>query len=138
MDSSDKNDLIVGEGVRLVGEVHAPGLLRLHGTIEGDVRGDDVRVGPGGRIEGSLDGCNVDLEGHVSERIVAKTLALRSSASVSGSVEYETLEIEAGAQIEGTLNKAEPRETAHADGSLAYLTAVQDRSEEVTSGEQDG
>lgn len=138
MESSEKNDLIVGEGVRLVGEVHAPGLLRLHGTIEGDVRGDDVRVGPTGRIEGSLDSRNVDLEGHVSQRIAARTLALRASASVTGSVEYETLEIEAGAQIEGTLSKVQAREAERVESAVAFISPQAEPEDEDQPGEQDG
>lgn len=122
MDGSKNNGLVVGEGVRIVGEVDAPGALELHGTIEGSIRGDDITVGPTGVIEGSLEGQHVNLQGKVSERVVAHTLALRATAVVNGSVEYQSMEIEAGAQINGTLtsHNGKPDSRTHrTDGGVA-------------------
>lgn len=108
MNAAENNNLIVGEGVKLSGEVDTPGLVRVHGTIEGNVVGDEVRVGATGRVKGSLTGRSVDIEGEVSEKVVAKTLALRATAVVHGDVEYETVEIEAGARIDGNLHRSGP------------------------------
>lgn len=122
MDDSKNNDLIVGDGVKIVGEVDAPGKLELHGTIEGSLRGDDIKVGSTGVIEGSLQGKTVDLQGRVSERVVAQTLVLRSTAIVSGSVEYQSVEIEAGAQINGTLTSTKDKSGALARGAGESLS----------------
>lgn len=125
MDGAEKNNVIVGEGVTLTGEVDAPGLVRVHGTIEGSLVGDEVRVGATGRIKGSLTGRKVDLEGQVGEKVVAKTLALRATASVHGDVEYETIEIEAGARIDGSLHRAGPDSVADSEAGSSYINAEQ-------------
>lgn len=125
MDGAEKNNVIVGEGVTLTGQVDAPGLVKVHGTIEGSLVGDEVRVGATGRIKGSLTGRKVDLEGEVGEKVVAKTLALRATASVHGDVEYETIEIEAGARIDGNLHRAGPDSAANADSASGYIDAEQ-------------
>lgn len=122
MESSEKQNLIVGEGVSLTGEVEEPGLITLHGTIHGNAFGDDVRVGPTGCVKGSIEGRNVDIEGQVSEKVVAKTLALRSTAAVHGDVEYETIEIEAGARIDGVLRNSAP---ATENAPAGYIDAEQ-------------
>ena len=122
METSEKNNLIVGEGVSLTGELEAPGLITLHGTVHGNARGDDIRVGPTGCVKGSVEGRNVDIEGEVSEKVVAKTLALRATAAVHGDVEYETIEIEAGARIDGVLKSSAP---VKENDSSEYINAEQ-------------
>lgn len=138
MESSEKNNLIVGEGVTLTGEVEVPGLLKLHGTIEGNVLGDDVRVGATGCIKGSVKGRNIDIEGDVREKVTSKTLTLRSTASVRGDVEYETIEIEAGARIEGGLHSIDSSEGT--PDTAGYVNAEQliERLSPKSSQEQSG
>ncbi|QGM21287.1 polymer-forming cytoskeletal protein [Spiribacter sp. 2438] len=116
MENSKNNDLIVGDGVKIVGEVDAPGKLELHGRIEGSIRGDDIKVGSTGVVEGSLHGNNVDLQGSVSEQVTAQTLILRSTAVVSGSVQYQSVEIESGAEINGTLSSSKEKSGFHGMG----------------------
>ncbi|MBN2793048.1 MAG: polymer-forming cytoskeletal protein [Desulfuromonadales bacterium] len=105
-EKTEKNNLYVGEGVRVVGEVFVPGQIQVFGIVEGKVTGKDIRVGASGRIEGSLEADFLDLEGSVSETVLAKdTLIIRSTARLAGIIEYQSIEIEAGAEIEGQLKR---------------------------------
>lgn len=106
-DTSEKNNLVVGEGVRILGEVHVPGVVRVFGIIEGKVSGKDILVGPSGRIQGSLMADNVDLQGYAGDSIMVRNrLSIRSTAHVVGTIDYQAIEIEAGARIEGSLRNS--------------------------------
>ena len=95
---------IIGEGVRLNGKIDAPGSVLVNGAIDGDVAAQDIRVGTSGRINGSLTAQNIDLAGSAGQTIAAvKHLVIRAGATVTGSIKYQTIEIESGARIEGTL-----------------------------------
>ncbi len=100
----EAGSLIIGEGVRLNGKIDAPGSVLVNGAVEGDVSAQDIHIGASGRINGSLSAQNIDLAGHAGQTIAAlKHLVIRSGATVIGSIKYQTIEIESGARIEGSL-----------------------------------
>ena len=100
----EAGSLIIGEGVRLNGKIDAPGSVLVNGTVDGDVAAQDTRSGNSGRVNGSLTAQNIDLAGSAGQAIAAvKHLVIRASANVTGNIKYQTLEIESGARIEGTL-----------------------------------
>lgn len=100
----EPGSLIIGEGVRLAGKLEAPGAVLINGVVEGDVAAQDIRVGASGRISGSLTAQNIDLAGHAGQTITAtKHLVIRSGATVIGAIKYQSIEIESGARIEGSL-----------------------------------
>ena len=100
----EAGSLIIGEGVRLNGKIEAPGSVQVNGAIEGDVSAQDIRIGASGRVNGSLSAQNIDLAGHAGQSISAiKHPVIRSGATVTGNIKYQTIEIESGARIEGSL-----------------------------------
>lgn len=100
----EPGSLIIGEGVRLNGKIDAPGTVIVNGAIEGDVAAQDIRLGETGRVSGSLCAQNIDLAGHAGQSISAvKHLIIRAGATVSGNIKYQTIAIESGARIEGSL-----------------------------------
>ncbi|CAM5302665.1 MULTISPECIES: polymer-forming cytoskeletal protein [Thauera] len=100
----EAGSLIIGEGVRLNGKIEAPGTVLVNGAIDGDISAQDIRIGASGRVSGSLSGQNIDLAGQAGQSIAAvKHLVIRSGATVTGNIKYQTIEIESGARIEGSL-----------------------------------
>ena len=101
-----KNNLIVGEGVLITGKVEAAGEMLVHGTIEGEVKADTIRVGANGRIEGALLANHVEVHGFIGDTVQAnERLTVRSSATVVGSIQYKSIEIESGAKVSATLQQ---------------------------------
>lgn len=100
----EPGSLIIGEGVRLTGKLEASGEVLINGVVEGDVAAQEIRIGSSGRISGSLTAQNIDLAGHAGQTITAtKHLVIRSGATVIGTIKYQSIEIESGARIEGSL-----------------------------------
>ncbi|TMW74523.1 polymer-forming cytoskeletal protein [Thauera sp. UPWRP] len=115
----DVGSLIIGEGVRLNGKIDAPGTVLVNGAIEGDVAAQDIRIGVSGRVNGSLTAQNIDLAGQAGQTIAAvKHLVIRAGATVTGNIKYQSIEIETGARIEGTLESNDRVERPKPQGIL--------------------
>lgn len=119
--SSGGVETLIGERVRICGDVHFSGGLYVEGTIEGAVVAEDPSSGAvltlaeTGCIEGEVRAPVVILNGrligdvHASERI-----ELGAGAKVEGNVYYKVVEMTAGATLTGRL--------IHEDGTPKQLS----------------
>lgn len=104
MSAAEKGNLVVGQGAKIKGDIQAPGVVTIAGTVTGNLRGKAVQVTQSGRVEGELYGDEVEVEGFVSDALTARqNLRVRSSAQVMGTVHYGSIEIQNGARIDGQL-----------------------------------
>lgn len=72
---------LIGEDMEVVGSVHSSGVVKVAGTVLGDVSADtQLLVAKGGRVEGDVCAREVVLNGEVY-----KVLALSAAASRLGS-----------------------------------------------------
>lgn len=100
--------LTLGEGVTISGKINAAGRVQVFGTVKGEIEADDIAIGKTGRVEGSLSARNVDIRGEVGETIVAREqIVIRATAIVTGTVTYQTIQIEGGARIDGHLRRSD-------------------------------
>lgn len=96
--------LEIGDGVVIEGSITLSETVYVNGTVTGDLRAGKVMVGPSGVIVGKVFANTADIEGRINQFInVADHLVLRSSARLEGHVEYQSIEIEDGAQIDAVL-----------------------------------
>lgn len=93
----------IGPEVVVSGDVATEAQLHVDGRIEGDVKCAQLIQGIQGVIAGNIDADEARLAGTVEGVVVARTLFVEASARILGDVAYETLSIDAGAQIEGRL-----------------------------------
>jgi cytoskeletal protein CcmA (bactofilin family) len=102
-------DTLIGKGVRIQGDLEFEGGLHLDGSVEGSVwalltSDATLSVGDHGQIEGSLSAPDVVLNGSVRGDIVASgSVVLGPRARVHGNVVYGSIEIAAGAEVQGRL-----------------------------------
>jgi len=98
--------MIIGEGVVITGNVELPGKLVVNGKIEGLVNAKEIFVGTAGEINGKIYATEADIKGRVSDFIsVTDKLILRSSAKITGNIEYRNIEIEQGAVVDAVLSQ---------------------------------
>ena len=107
----DANQLHIGEGVTIEGEITVPDMLVVCGVVEGDISVRNLMVGETGSIKGRISvGENAEICGKVFEKLDVKCLlVLRSGSRVDGNVSYGMLQIEQGASIAGGLSSTEYR-----------------------------
>lgn len=100
--------LIVGEGVVLSGKFTVPDVASISGKIDGELSAREIIVGTSGVLNGKITADVMDVRGEVHQDLVSnKSLLIRSSGRVTGTISYVELEIEKGGDIHGTLVKLE-------------------------------
>jgi cytoskeletal protein CcmA (bactofilin family) len=87
------------------GDVTSKGPVDVQGKIAGSLKAPEVTVAGSGRVEGSVIAHNLVVLGAVSGTISARNVQLAPSAVVKADVIHERIAIEAGAGLEGKLQR---------------------------------
>jgi cytoskeletal protein CcmA (bactofilin family) len=109
-------DLVIGEGVQFSGQIRACERLIVSGRVDAEFPGDCLEIRDGGRYRGEARVRSAEIHGTFEGTLrVEGTLSLGATASVSGAIRYDTLEIAAGGELRGDVDRIEPdRTTAQA------------------------
>jgi cytoskeletal protein CcmA (bactofilin family) len=113
---------MLSEGAKVKGEIHVKDDIRIAGVLEGDLHTKGKAIlNSSGKVEGNIRGVYADVAGTIEGEIrVSDKVVIRESAVIRGNVYTKTLQVEEGAQFDGTLSMSD--ETADkifsADGQL--------------------
>jgi cytoskeletal protein CcmA (bactofilin family) len=100
------NNLVIGEGVTFKGSISAPGKAVINGNVTGELTADDLLIGTKGQVTGAVCAREIDVHGELNENIVCKEhLLIHSTGKVSGTLEYQELEIQRGGKFKGNMNQ---------------------------------
>jgi cytoskeletal protein CcmA (bactofilin family) len=106
MFGSRRGRTVIGDGLKILGNVTAEGLIEINGQIEGDLHCASLIVSPKGRIVGSITAEQVIVNGKVEGPIQGGDVVLKSQAHVVGDIDHKSLTIEKGAYFEGRAKQA--------------------------------
>jgi cytoskeletal protein CcmA (bactofilin family) len=97
-------NLIIGEGVKVVGHLMVPGMAVINGVLEGGLQAGELLVGPQGSLSGQVNVRIADVHGRTFDTLSASEfLCVRSTGIVSGKAHYGEIEIEKGGVIQGNI-----------------------------------
>ncbi len=106
----------IGAGMRILGDVHCAGVVRVAGTVIGDVSADSqVLVAEGGRVEGAVQAVEAVLNGDVNGPIVADRVEIQASAVIRGEITTSCFMIHEGAVLDVDVTKPVLAEEQDAD-----------------------
>jgi len=97
---------VIGNGLKIVGNVTAEDLVEVNGQIEGDVHCTSLIVSPKAQIVGSITAERVVVNGRVEGPIQGGEVELKSQAHVVGDIRHQSLTIEKGAYFDGRASQA--------------------------------
>jgi cytoskeletal protein CcmA (bactofilin family) len=103
---SRRGRTVIGDGLKILGNVTAEGLIEINGQIEGDLHCTSLIVSPKGRIVGCITAEQVVVNGKVEGPIQGGDVVLKSQAHVVGDINHKTLTIEKGAYFDGRATQA--------------------------------
>jgi len=91
-------------GTAIHGDMVSPSDIRVDGQVDGTLFSDGkVVVGESARLSGKLFGTMVDFWGKMDGDVfVSDTLSLKSSSTVNGNIHVRRIQVEMGAQINGS------------------------------------
>lgn len=96
---------IISQEFRLVGEIFSGGVVEIQGVIDGTVNGNSIILREDGVINGTVIAENFSIRGKFDGKIKAKNVSIHSKALVRGDIEYSSLSVEDGANIDGNFKK---------------------------------
>lgn len=99
---------LIGEGVKVMGNIHFDEGLRIDGEVQGDVLATEglsiLVISERARVHGRVSASHVIINGEVCGPVHSEELLeLQPKARIEGDVRYQTLEMHPGAQVEGLL-----------------------------------
>lgn len=98
---------VIGADMRITGNIQSEGQVQVDGQLDGDITCHTLVVGESGRIAGEVVAQKVRFHGQMKGRITAESVVMAKSARMTGDLIHATLEIEAGAQLEGHILRKE-------------------------------
>lgn len=106
--------LTIGRGIAVSGEIESCDHLIVEGTLEAALKGASVlEIAENGTFYGTVDIEEATIAGRFEGDItVHGRLTIRASGTITGSIAYKELEVEAGAVIEGRLTPVGAAATA--------------------------
>ncbi len=101
---------LIARGTVIRGDLRFSGTLHLDGRIEGSVlgEGDDAMftLSEQGQVHGEIHVPHAVINGHVTGDVhVSARLELAPNARIDGDLRYHTLEMAAGAQVNGRISR---------------------------------
>ncbi len=107
---------IIGQGMKIVGDVSTDGTVRIEGRVEGTLRaGKGVVLGKEGVILGDIVTQDAVIAGRVEGRVIAEgRLELQATCTISGEIRARAqhLQLEEGARFNGQIQMADDAESA--------------------------
>ena len=100
--------VIIGNGVKLKGEITDADEVQIDGNADVTVSTDNLIVGSTGNLKGTIQTDNADVWGNADGDLkISGTLTIQEQGSVSGSVEYQNLQIKLGGKIKGDVKASD-------------------------------
>lgn len=98
--------LVIGEGITLSGEIEACDHLVVEGTVEASLKGASILdVSQSGMFFGAVEINEATIAGRFEGDITVNgRLTVRATGTVTGTLSYKELAVEAGATIDGKIN----------------------------------
>ena len=96
---------VFAQDLVIEGDATSSGPIEVQGNIVGSLRAPEITVAGSGRVAGSVVAHNLVVFGAVSGTISARSVQLAPSAVVQADVIHERIAIEAGAELEGRLQR---------------------------------
>ena len=112
--TSEKNDVfrpikgsakvVIGNGVTIKGEITKADEVQIDGDADVTMKTDNLVVGSTGHCKGNVETHNADVWGSFDGEIKATgTLTIQEEGNVSGSIEYQNMQIKLGGKLSGDI-----------------------------------
>jgi cytoskeletal protein CcmA (bactofilin family) len=107
---------ILSPGFKSEGDIVSDGEVHILGSHSGNLVVHKLTLGEGGSITGTIEAESALINGNLSGRLTAVSVALGPTASVTADIVYVSMKMEPGAIYEGYSRRVESMESFSADG----------------------
>jgi cytoskeletal protein CcmA (bactofilin family) len=116
----------ISQGAAIRGDLSSSTDIRIDGQVDGTLFSEGkVVVGETARLSGKLFATNVDFWGKMDGDIFVKdTLSLKSSAVVNGNIHVRKIQVEMGAQINGSFKMISEQEYEQLVATMVHKSSA--------------
>ena len=93
------NKTIIGAGASFNGKIINARVIEINGKMNADLTADKVTIGEAGHFDGAIRADLVVVSGHYEGKMQAGSVWATATASISGKLHYETLQMDRGAAL---------------------------------------
>ena len=90
---------IIGSGASFNGKIINASVIEINGKMNADLTADKVTIGEVGHFDGAIRADLVVVSGHYEGKMQAGSVWATATASISGKLHYETLQMDRGAAL---------------------------------------
>ena len=112
-------DAVIGKNIKLTGSIDSPDAVILHGQVTGDIICKTLEICTDGKLVGNVTAETVIVGGNLKGDVNTTRLKLESSAFVNGEMTYQIIEVEEGAQLEGSFVQQQATKKLPASAKIA-------------------
>ena len=101
---------VIGNGMRVIGDIESNGVIKVEGMVEGSVRGArQLLLGKSGAIHGDIHAVDAVLGGSVVGNVIAtERVEIQGTSSVEGDILTKSMVVYEGGVINGSVRMGEP------------------------------
>ena len=100
--------VIIGDGVSITGEIKKADEVQIDGEADVTMKTDNIVIGTTGKCKGNIETHNADIWGAFDGDLKASgTLTIQEAGVVTGSIEYQKMQIKLGGDISGDIKKSD-------------------------------
>jgi cytoskeletal protein CcmA (bactofilin family) len=93
------NKTLIGASATFTGKVINARVIEVNGKMNADLTAEKVTIGEAGHFDGAIQADLVVVSGHYEGKMHAKSIWATATASISGKLHYETLQMDRGAAL---------------------------------------
>lgn len=112
--SFNSTDVIIRPGAMVTAstEVVSKGTCLIAGTVNANLKANQLKVEAGGNLIGNVQANELDVHGRVNGVVDAGDIIVRNRGSVDGTVHYANLSMERGSDVSGQLQRKQQGSSA--------------------------
>ncbi len=122
--------VVIGDGVSISGEIKKADEVQIDGEADVTMKTDNLVVGVTGKCKGNIETHNADIWGAFDGDIKASgTLTIQEQGIISGSIEYQNIQIKLGGKLNGDIKlseKIQPIKKQEKENTTNVNTSMQD------------
>ena len=100
--------VIIGDGVSITGEIKKADEVQIDGEADITIKTDNIVIGNTGKCKGNVETHNADIWGTFDGDLKASgTLTTQEAGVVTGTIEYQKMQIKLGGDISGDIKKSD-------------------------------
>ena len=93
------NKTLIGASATFTGNVINARVIEVNGKMNADLTAEKVTIGEAGHFDGAIQADLVVVSGHYEGKMQAGSVWATATASISGKLHYETLQMDRGAAL---------------------------------------